>query len=68
MGIMKIFYEIPACKNLIIEWPNESGAKYFPLSDKLVRLLHIFFDDQIDGYNVKMLITTLFMKRLNIFC
>ena len=31
----------------------------FNLSDKLVRLLQIFFDELLDGYNVEMLIEIL---------
>ena len=34
----------------------------FNLSDKPVRLLHIFFDELSDGYNVEMSMKTLFMS------
>ena len=35
----------------------------FNLSDKPARLLQIFFDELSDGYNVEMLLKTLFMNR-----
>ena len=39
----------------------------FNLFDRLVRLLQIFFDELSDGYNVEMLIKTLFMNQLKKF-
>ena len=49
-------------KNLIREWPNESGPKHFKLSDKSKRLLQIFFDEMFKLYYVEMLLKTLFMN------
>ena len=40
---------------------------FFNLSDKLVRLLQIFFDELSDGYNIEMLIKTLIMNLLKLF-
>ena len=55
MGILQKLRNIPASKNLIREWPNENGFKnIFNLCDTPVRLLHIFFDELLDRYNVEM--------------
>ena len=56
MGILRKFKKIPTYKNLIREWPNEVVLNIFNLSDKLVRLLPIFFDELLDRYNVEMLL------------
>ena len=40
----------------------------FNLSDRPVRFLQIFFDTLLDGYNVEILIKTLFMNRFKKNC
>ena len=40
----------------------------FNLSTKPARLLHIFFDELSDLYNVEILTKTLLMNQFNFFC
>ena len=61
MGILRKFCEMLTSKNLMKEWPNENDSKYFNLSDKLIRLLQVFFDELLDGSNVEMLTNTIYV-------
>ena len=69
MGILRKFGEIPTSKNLNQRMNDlmKVVIDMFNLSDGLVRLLQIFIHELLDGYNVKMLIKTLFMNWLKKF-
>ena len=54
------FHELPTSKNLIGEWPNKSNPTYFQYICQICKIVANFFDELLDGYNVEMLIKTIY--------